>query len=167
VFSWALGNLAELATDPDAPVATVAIVGGTGEGASRIVVERADAGAVSSWGRKEIFVNQSGVSDSTGLAQYGDQALAEKAEKVGLSAVAVDSPHMRFGVDYGLGDRVSVVLASGVLVTDVVRAVTVKAIPDQGELITPQIGSTDATTDRGTTAVLREMLRRLGRLERK
>lgn len=167
VFSRQLGNLRELATDPEAPVATAAIVGGVGSGASRLVVERTNATALAAgWPRSETFVNQSGVSDTTGLQQYGDQALADKAEKVGLSAVAVDTPAIRYGVNYGLGDRVGVVLATGVMVTDIVRTVRVQISPTEGEQITPTIGATDTTTDAATVAVIRDMLSRLGRLER-
>lgn len=164
VFSRALGNLSSLETNPEAPVATVAIVGGTGEGASRIVVERA-AGTAATWGRKEIFVNQSGVADGIGLAQYGDEALLDKGEKVGLTANPIDGPNARYG-DYNLGDRVGVVLANGVLITDVIRAVQIKGSPTGGETITPVIGTTDSTTDAGMVGVVRDMLRRLGRLER-
>lgn len=165
-YSRALGNLRDLSTSPDAPTCTVALVGGTGVGASRTVVERIDAAAVTRWGRIEAWVDQRGVADTTGLVQYGDQALTEGAEKVGLTAVAVDTAHTRLGLDYWLGDRVAVELANGVQIADLVHAVKVTATPDEGEVIMPVIGQTDPTTNKPTTRAIREMLRRLGQLER-
>lgn len=162
-FARSLGNLRELKTDPEAPTATLAIVGGTGEGASRVVVERT---AVTAWRRIETFVNQSGVSDSTGLSQYGDTALKEKAEKINVSASAVDTPALRYGAAYNVGDLAPVELATGAQVVDVVSSVNFKVTPTGGEIVTPSFGAGQATTDDATVAAVREMLRRLGRVER-
>jgi hypothetical protein len=165
VFSRALGNLRSMTTNPEGPQATVAIVGGTGTGAGRIVVERSTA-ASGTWGRIETFVNQSGVSDTTGLQQYGDTELAAKAEKTGLSAVAIDGAHARYGIDYPLGARVSTQLASGLILPDVVSSVRFKAQPDQGETVTPSVGSIDSTSDAATVRVIADLLRRIALLER-
>jgi hypothetical protein len=161
-FSRSIGNLRALSTKPEAPAGTVAIVGGANSGAARLVVERA---ASTPWRRIEHFVNESGLSDTTGLQQSGDAANAEKAERVGLTATAVDVPACRYGVDYILGDKVAVELASGVLVTDVVRAVKLTATPKDGEVITPVIGLTDPHTDTQTVRAVRDMYRRIRRIE--
>jgi hypothetical protein len=163
-FSRSLGNLVALATDPDAPTATVAVVGGEGSGATRIVVERSTA-AAATWGRIETFVNQSGVSDTTGLQMYGDAALLDAAEKVGLTATAIDEPGAAFGVNYQLGDLVGVDLATGAQFVAAVQSLSYKWTPDGGEVISPTIGGTDPHTDTPTVKAVRDMLRRLARLE--
>jgi hypothetical protein len=162
-FSRGRNNLRSLSTAPEAPTGTVALVGGANSGAARIMVERASA---TPWRRMEHFVNESGLSDTTGLQQSGDHANTDKAERVGLTATAVDSPGCRFGVDYLLGDRVAVELATGVLVTDVVRAVKLTATPEAGEVVSPAVGLSDPHTDTPTVRAVRDLYRRLGRLER-
>jgi Siphovirus ReqiPepy6 Gp37-like protein len=162
-FSRGRNNLRSLSTSPEAPTGTVALVGGANSGAARLMVERASS---TPWRRMEHFVNESGLSDTTGLQQSGDHANADKAERVGLTATAVDSPGCRFGVDYLLGDKVAVELATGVLVTDVVRAVKLTATPEAGEVVSPTIGLSDPHTDTPTVRAVRDLYRRLGRLER-
>lgn len=164
-FSRSLNNLLTLKTDPEAPTATVVLVGGDGTGVDKTIVERSDAAAVASWGRYEMWVNQSG-SDTTltEMAQAGDAALVEKGEKPGVSATAVDGPKARYGTDYQLGDQVSVEPTPGVSVVDVVTAVKLTAVPDRGDQVVATVG-TGATTARQRQQA-REMERRMGRLER-
>jgi len=57
-FSLDEGNLRSFKLDPSAPVSTVAIVGGDGTGSARTIVERSNSTAVSTWGRREVWVNQ-------------------------------------------------------------------------------------------------------------
>lgn len=162
-FGRSRGNLRALSTDPTAPVATVAIVGGAGEGAGRLLVERA---ATSPYRRMEMFVNQSGVDSAAGLELYGDEALADKAAKTGLTATAIDAGGVRYGLHYELGDLVPVELASGVTLVDRVTAVRVQATPNEGAVVTPTIGAGEPTTDTTLVALVRELMRRLGRQER-
>ena len=158
-FSRARGNLRRLETDPSAPTATVAIVGGTGTGASRLIVERA---ATTSWRRMEMFVNQSSVSTTGELERYGDEALTEHGEKAGLTAEPIGGPEV---LDY-LGDLVPVDLAPGVSYVDVVSEVHIQATPRGGVTYTPTVGRSDSTAESALVALVRDMSRRLGRLER-
>lgn len=169
-FSRQLNNLRALATDPSAPTCTVAIVGGSGDGVAQQVIERANSGAVSGWGRMEKFVSGTSTTDSTDptteLNQAGDQALVDNGETVGLTATPVDTKGARYGVDYWLGDTVSVQLVTGTAVTDVVTAVHLTATPDAGELLVPTIGTSTAHTDTPTVRALRDLERRTSALER-
>lgn len=168
-FSKGLGNLRAYAYEPTLPTATVAIVGGQGVGESRLVVERTNTAAVTRYERMETFVDQrqseDTAADTTELNQAGDEALATGAETARLSAVTIDTPDQRFGVHYQLGDRVSIELGSGAVVTDVVRAVHLQMTPEAGEVVTALIGSQDASSDPLWVKFMRDLARRLDRLE--
>ncbi|NYV72992.1 siphovirus ReqiPepy6 Gp37-like family protein [Streptomyces sp. UH6] len=167
-FSKGLGNLRSLSLQTGAPRATHALVAGTEtEGStSRTFVERADTAAAATWWRVEQYLDGGAPNNLQGeLAAAGDAELAETAEQVELSTTTVDTPTLRAGVDYGLGDRVTVALPHGIEVADVVRAIHLTATPETGELVTAVIGAQGATSDPQTVRVLRDLTRRLGRLE--
>ncbi|MFB6392640.1 siphovirus ReqiPepy6 Gp37-like family protein [Polymorphospora lycopeni] len=168
-FSRGLGNLREYEYDETAATVTAAIVGGKDEGTSRVIVERLNAAAIADGWRLEAFKDQrqsdDDAGDTTELDQAGDEALAEGAQTARLSAVTIDVPTQRYGVHYGLGDIVSIELTSGVEVTDVVRAVQLKATPETGELVSALIGSQEASSDPLWLTYTRDIARRLARLE--
>ena len=163
-FSWGLGNLRSVQYTPQAPTATVAIVGGDGTGTSRTVVERSNSAAVATWGRIETFVNDNS-GDTTDLNQAGDTALISAAEQGQLVVQAIDTPLVKFGRDYPLGAKVSVEIYPGLDLVDVVRSVTVTATKD-GEVVNVQIGTASASSDPTYVRKLRALDRRLGQLER-
>lgn len=164
-FSRSLGNLRALTTDPAAPTATVALVGGDGTADLRTIIERTNTPGVTLWGRREVWVNQSGSgATSTELNQAGDVALLEGDEVTGIEATAVDTQWARYGVDYFIGDMVGIELVPGSAVSDLVTGVTLTATPDSGAVIAPTIG-TERVGSRQARA-LRDLVRRVGRLER-
>lgn len=165
-YSRGLGNLRSFSYEPEAPTCTTAIVGGDGTGSSRTIRSSSDSTATARWWRLERWVNQSSETSTTVMDQAAAEALAAGAERAQLRAETVDTADQRYGVDYQLGDRVSVELYPGVEIAEVVRAVRLTASPDQGEVVTPLIGSSDATTDPRLVALYRSIERRLGRLER-
>lgn len=168
-FSRGLGNLRSYTYEPDAPTATVAIVGGKDVGTSRLVVERVASAAVSKWWRLETFVDQrqsdDTSTDTTELNQAGDEALARGAETARLQSVTIDTPDQRYGTHYQLGDRVSVELNDGVEVADVVRAVHLQVTPESGEVVTALVGSQEASSDPLWLRYMRDLGRRLAGLE--
>jgi hypothetical protein len=165
-FSRGLGNLRQISYQDQAPTATVAIVGGNGTGATRTIVERPSVGATPTpWGRMETFVNDSS-STTADLNQSGDDQLAQSAEQAQLLVTAIDTATQRYGVHYGLGDKVTVEIFPGVELADVVRAVHLSASPDDGEVVSPQIGADSTSTDQLYVRQLRALDRRLGQLER-
>lgn len=174
-FSIGLGNLRQLSYTGSAPTVTRAYVSGTlieGDPNSvppvpdaRTFVPVSDTAAGDTWWPIEAYVDGSADSDADGeLTADGQEELANGAAPVELATVTVDTPDLRAGVDYGLGDRVTVVLPTGLEVTDVVRAIQLNATPESGELVTSVIGSPDATTDPATVRLLRDLGRRLGRI---
>ncbi|MEV2277879.1 siphovirus ReqiPepy6 Gp37-like family protein [Nocardiopsis sp. NPDC049922] len=165
-FSRGLGNLRSVQYKQSAPSVTHALVAG-GEDTSRVFVEVADTAAAAEWWRVEAFVDQSSTADDTNgeLTAAGNEQLAGGAAPVELATVTVDTPDLRAGVDFGLGDRVTVELPTGLEVTDVVRSIHLQATPNGGEYVSSLIGSAEATSDPATVRLIRDLGRRLGRLE--
>lgn len=164
-FSRGLGNLRSVNYDPAAPTVTVAIVGGDGTGTSRTVREVPDDDAVTKYWRLEQFVNQGSTSDTTVMDQAGEQALSTGGEQAQLTAVAVDTDVQRYGRDYALGDIVTVEIYPGFEVTDIVRAVTLTADPNTGEVVAPLIGTGAAVTTTKQLKLYNALERRVGLLE--
>jgi hypothetical protein len=165
-FSFGLGNLRYVGYERTAPSATVAIVGGQGEGADRLVLERINATGVADWGRLELLVPRPGNTPTAELNEDGDQALADADDTVRLQTAALDTYDQRFGIHYGLGDRVAIEPWQGLEIADPVMTVHLQAWPTAGEVVSSTIGSQAASADSAYIRRLREIDRRVGRLER-
>lgn len=166
-FSFDEGNLRRFELDPEAPLTTTAIVGGDGTGASRTIIERTNATAEATWGRRERWVNQSDTADTTELQQAGDEALAEDAERIGLDATAIDTEGLRYGTDYPAGALVSVEGIPGQVLVQPIIAVTLTADSRTGVVqVQPTIGTPDMDQDQAWVERVRAIEKRLGRVER-
>ncbi|MFG2679171.1 siphovirus ReqiPepy6 Gp37-like family protein [Streptomyces sp. NPDC048392] len=167
-FSTGLGNLRGISYSQSAPEVTHALVAGReDEGSSiRTFVQVADTAAAAAWWPVEKYVDGGADDDTKGeLTASGTSEIADGAAPVTLSTVTVDTPDLQAGRDYDLGDRVTIALPHGLVVTDLVRAITLQATADEGEQIATVIGSQDATTDPQIVRLIRTLGRRLGRLE--
>ena len=167
-FSAELGNLRSVSRARTAPLATSELVqGGDPSSAAGVYVE-VTSGAAATWYRVEKLQDQTGVADDVEgeLTQAGTTALVDDGVQVALSTVTVDTDQLKAGRDYGLGDRVTVVLPrTGEEVADVVRTITLQAEPDTGEVVTSVIGTGTQTTASAATRTLRELGRKVARLE--
>jgi hypothetical protein len=99
------------------PKLTRTIVGGSGDGAARVFLERttADSAAAETlWGRRiEVFTDARNTAVPAELQQAGDEALIPDGKTiVSVSLTPSDDQTMLFGVDWNLGDKVSVVIGS-------------------------------------------------------
>ena len=142
VFSFELGNLERALWRDAAPEVTHAIVGGAGEGSARDMRIRSDSGAANAWRMSvEEFIDERSEESSAALNAAGDQALAD-ARRTGITeATLVDTPRLRYGQHYALGDRVTIHPEPGVAYTDQVTSVTIQADRHRGTLtITPSVG---------------------------
>lgn len=165
-FSRGLNNLRKLSWMNQAPTVTTAIVGSsTGTGTARTIRSRTDAAAEALYGRIEKFV-QGSSDDPATLDQDGDKALADGAEQAQVSATATDVNRVRYGVDYDLGDRVSVGIYDGLAIQDAVTGVAI-TLNQTGMVVTPQIGSTSARSDQAYVEEIRKLGLRMSRLERR
>lgn len=107
--------LSESAYSVQRPKFTRAIVGGQGDGTARAFLERTTAASLAAetaWGRRiEAFVDARDGADSTTLQTAGDSALATDGKPiVSASVKPTDDSTMLFGVDWFLGDTVTVVV---------------------------------------------------------
>lgn len=118
------------------PNATHVIVGGAGDGSERILLERTSLEsqeAAALWNRRiEVFADSRGASDSASLQQAADEILATDGRTITSSSVTPsDDQTMRFGIDWNLGDRVSVVVndeETSAVVTEVGILITAEGV---------------------------------------
>lgn len=119
LFSPLLGNVSGFDYSSDDPEANVIIVGGTGEGMARIIWQGEWNESITKFGRVETFLDRRDTSDLSELDKAINEEFTNKAEKVSLNFTPIDTPSLSFGRDYGLGDKVSVVLTQpGEVVTE-------------------------------------------------
>lgn len=98
-----------------APKVTNVIVGGTGEGADRIFLERTSGKSVAAsedWGRRiEVFDDQRSTAEEDKLFQSADELLSKDGSTlVSVSVTPTDDTTMLLGRDWNLGDMVSCVV---------------------------------------------------------
>lgn len=172
-FSRGLGNLRSVAFTMAAPLATQELVQGGNDPAQeatpanrRAYVEVA-SGAAADWYRVEKLVDKSGTDDDSAgeLTQAGVLELGNDNPQASLATVTVDTEDLAAGRDFWLGDRVTVELPTGLEVADVVQTIRLEATPNEGELVTSVVGSADKSTTTATVRLVRDLARRLGRLE--
>jgi hypothetical protein len=152
------------------PLVTRTIVGGQGEGVDRVFLERSNddsTTAESTWGRRvEVFSDQRGKELVEELEQAADELLAKNGKTiVSVSISPSDDQTMLFGVDWGLGDKVTVVIGDTEL-TSVVTEVGLLVSAD-GVRIGATVGeprSLDYETQIITAQA--ETLARVSKLER-
>lgn len=96
-----------------APTATTVLVAGQGEGAARTIIERSRA---SSWGRSiEVFKDQRDTDDAAELEQSATEQLDDGAAGASASFTVAETPGLRYGTDYRLGDTVTVELGAATI----------------------------------------------------
>lgn len=139
-FSEQLGNLGDYSFEASAPEATYVYVGGDGEGTARTFSEGADGDAQSEWGRIETFRDRRDTTDTDEMQQSITEELAEKAGPVSLTIAPFDTPQQRYGIDYGLGDRVTVTI-EGEPIVEQIRGVSLSYDANGPLTVTSQIGT--------------------------
>ncbi|MFB4306992.1 siphovirus ReqiPepy6 Gp37-like family protein [Actinomadura sp. GTD37] len=147
-FGIDLGNLANYEYTEEAPKASVAIVGGSGEGTARTFREITDPDAIADWSiRNEVFVDQSGAGSTDEMDQAGAEQLVTNGPISGLTIEAIDTPNLAFAKHYNLGDRVT-----AEDVTDVLRGVTIGWTATEGATTKSDVGTASMT---GTSRMIR------------
>ena len=167
VFSAEYGNLRSYDYRTGVPSGTYVYVLGGGELTARAIIEGGDAAAIVAWRRREQAVDARNTADIAELTTQRDKELLERRADTGLSVTPSNGPGLAFGVDYGLGDRVTVVV-DGVPIREVVREVRITLDTQGGETIVPSVlspGATAPTVD-ALYATIAQLGARLGRLER-
>lgn len=150
-----------------APTTDEVVVGGGGEGTARVFRRR--GGTATGLSRRARFVDQRHTTDAAELDQAGDERLAEDGPTAGFRLTPSADSFLRFGVDYDLGDRVTVALADGTLtVTETVRQVVVVHDAEQGRprssVTTPTVGRLDDEESPQLLALVRRQARQIAQL---
>lgn len=115
---------------------TRAIVGGRGESEHRVFIEKSNSDSLAAeltWGRRiEVFKDARRSEDLDELATAGDELLADIGKTiVEMSVVPSSDQTMLYGVDWFLGDRVTVVandIESTAVVTEVGIAISADGV---------------------------------------
>lgn len=124
------------------PTATRVVIGGQGEGTAREFRRRIATTVEAEWADVvEVFADARDTNVTTELDARGDAALLDGAPRTGLSLELAETGSFRYGVAVSVGDRVVTRLIPGApVITDVLRAVTLKWTLTDGLTITPVIG---------------------------
>lgn len=171
-FSLRLGNLRSLKWSLRAPAATTVIGGGRGEETAREFISVTSPDEVD-WGRREDFYDYRSASDSDGGAELTEGAtkrLTEQAVTRSAEVVPADTPHLVFGRDYWLGDRVTVDVHGAITMDAVIREVELTWSRSTGQptrRVTPRIGDIGTTKSTREWTTMRDAVTRLARLERR
>jgi hypothetical protein len=129
VFAYSLGNLRGDTLSDAIPTADVALLQ---SGATTGMFVEHDSSAPAStdpWRRAEQYSDQTSTTVAADLTTAYTDVLTQGGTAHQLSAIAVDTPMLRFGADaspvqgYGLGDTVTVALSDGIAYTDTVSSV--------------------------------------------
>jgi hypothetical protein len=132
VFATARQNATRITRQVKAPDLTFEWVGGSGVGAARTFRSAEDPTTEGLWGfRREGFKDRRDSSDTTVLDQ---QAATDLLAKAGQTIVAVEPidglPNLRYGVDYMLGDTVTIRTRAGISTAKAIREVKIECTPD-------------------------------------
>ena len=104
------------------PEVTKVLVAGQGEGDARTL--KLVEGNANDWGTSRIvFQDRRDTDELEDLIEAGEETLADGAETASISVDLVDTPALRFGVDFHIGDLVTVQLANGATIVDGVQEV--------------------------------------------
>lgn len=161
IFNSELGSVASYEYDEEEPTANWVVAAGMTDppGPRRHFLGQGDHASMSRYGLIEKYVD-GGDAATTELPQLADQALTEGAATVEYGATPIDTDALTFGRDYGLGDRVTVVV-DGYPAHDVIREVTV-ALTEADATVTPVVGTPGAADPRAT-----RIFNRLAALQRR
>ena len=162
VFSAGLETLAGWKLTAAAATANFVVVAGQGDLKARLINETSDAASISTWGLVEAFQDRRDTAAVADLVQAGTETLAAGVTPITVVFTPLDVPGQSFGVDWNLGDIVTV-MAGGLTVVDQVREVHV-VLDDQGATVTPSVGA--PAGDLGIFRALAGLERRTRQLER-
>lgn len=134
------------------PTITRVTVLAGGEGTARVVREKIDTAREAEWGvrlaatrdARDIPADDSALESK--LTARMNETLAEGASKASLKCELTETDAFRYGVTFGLGDRLPIRLAGAPTITDYVRSVAFSWDKD-GVKVTPRVGDWSDVAD--------------------
>ncbi|MDT7783144.1 MAG: hypothetical protein QOF58_1563 [Pseudonocardiales bacterium] len=171
-FSTGLRNLAMLKWRLNAPTATTIIGGGRGEETARSFISQTNATETTAWGgRREDFYDfrsASGTDSNAELTEGTARKLNESASTEQVQFLPIDTEALKYGRDYGLGDRVTVgVFGTQVTVQATIREVEHRVTKADGYRVLPRAGDIGASGATRQRSILDAAVARLSNLERR
>ena len=124
----------------EAPTVTSVLVAGQGEGSARTLLPM--HGNENDWGFWALqFQDRRDTDDQKELEAAGTDTLTEGQEKASVNVVVNDTPRIKFGRDFWLGDTVTVQLSTGAVITDTVQIAEL-TWDENGRTVALQVGPT-------------------------
>lgn len=118
------GGLTDWDMSEEAPTVTSVLVAGQGEGEARTL--KLVQGNENDWGFQALqFQDRRDTDETDQLIQAGEETLEEGREKSTISMEIGETATTKFGEDFWLGDTITVQLADGAVVTDIVQSAQV------------------------------------------
>lgn len=156
------GGITEVELKASAPTCTTAIVAAQGEGAERDIYET--TAPSTAWGERiEALKDRRDTSDTGALDQTGAEAVKDGAAKASATFKVAEVPGLVFGVDYQLGDIVSVAVG-GVTISQPVRTAEV-TWDGYGRTVALALGDTPDPDDPVLLGRVQDLQARVGHLE--
>ena len=122
----------------EAPTVTSVLVAGQGEGSARTL--KLTDGNANDWGFWALqFQDRRDTDDQAELDAAGTDTLTEGQEKASVNVVVNDTPRIKFGRDFWLGDTVTVQLSTGAVITDTVQMAEL-SWDENGRKVALQVG---------------------------
>lgn len=116
------GTLERYSYSLESPTATRVLVAGQGEGTARTL--RLVTGNPNDWDEKGLVFQDRRDTDSVGeLDQAGAETLTDHQQKHSISISTTEPGYAVFGLDYTLGDKISVQLTDGATIIDTLQRV--------------------------------------------
>lgn len=174
-FAVGLKNLASYVYESTAPDGNYIYVGASGTGTSRVISEYPDSDSIAAWDRIEgPFTDNRGTSDPVQLAHTGKEALTQHGEQATLSITPIETTTLKYGVNYFLGDKVTVQLDDDVSSTyatpgqvkDILRSVVIHLTVDGPQTVTPAVGTPVRNDIAAVFRRMKDLGRRMNNLER-
>jgi hypothetical protein len=166
IFSTEFGNLSSFVYMFEAPAANAIFCLGQGTGTSRAYYAGQDASSVTTWGRIETVKDQRNEPDAAKLPDWADAELVKAGEQHGFSVspLALGSVGFVYGLDYNLGDYVTVA-DDGIALSERVTEIRVSLDENGEETITPTIGMLKDIPLKDTFEAIEDLEDRVGNLE--
>lgn len=170
VFARELDNMGDYSYTETRPTANYIVCAGGDELTARVIREGSDAASIAAWGRVILFRDRRDTVDTALMDQTVAEELVKGAAQTAVTASLLSLPGRSWPGDFGLGDKVTVIIED-VPIVDIVQQVGIDVSSD-GEVVTPRIGSpeTDLSPvgwfDRLLTRQAQQAVR-IGNLERR
>lgn len=147
---------------------TTQVLSMSDDGTTRTFVTVTDATAETKWGRRFSTLVNADSSTVADLTQAANDGIAAGAETAGATMEALVQPEApQFGVDYFLGDKVTVVDDFGDPVVDHLAQMTYTHQAGAGPRLEPSVGFASVDQDSTLLPIIRDMQSKLRILSRR